>query len=123
MKRFNLIILTVVMSLLCISYTTTTKAKEMPSGVLFVNLPESSYEWQVLTSDRSIKVYNSEITNIKSTKKTGTIEQIDKTGIYVNTTDNLIKLTDIKLEGKKRCLVKDFINGIKIDEYLGKILK
>ena len=64
MKRFNLIILTVVMSLLCISYTTTTKAKEMPSGVLFVNLPESSYEWQVLTSDRSIKVYNSDIEGI-----------------------------------------------------------
>lgn len=65
MKRFNLIILTVVMSLLCISCaTTTTKAKEMPSGVLFVNLPESSYEWQVLTSDRSIKVHNSDIEGI-----------------------------------------------------------
>ena len=35
----------------------------------------------------------------------------------------LIKLTDIKLEGKKRCLVKDFINGINPKEYVGKVLK
>ena len=37
--------------------------------------------------------------------------------------DNLLKITDIKLEGKKRCLVSDFVNGIKINDYLGKVLK
>ena len=53
----------------------------------------------------------------------GTIEKIDKTGIYINTIDNIIKFTDIKLEGKKRCLVSEFINGIKIDDYIGKVIE
>ena len=33
------------------------------------------------------------------------------------------KLIDIKLEGKKRCLVKDFINGIKKEEYIGEVFE
>lgn len=73
-------------------------------------------------NDKRLKVYQSEITNKKSTSQYGKIIDIDKTGIYVNTKDFVIKLIDIKLEGKKRCLVKDFINGIKIDEYIGKVL-
>lgn len=73
--------------------------------------------------DKRIKVYASEYTDIPSTYPAGTIENIDKTGIYVSTVDNIIKFTDIKLEGKKRCLVKDFINGIKKDDYIGKVLK
>jgi len=73
--------------------------------------------------DKRLKVYASEITNRKSDKPSGTIINIDKTGIYVNTKDFVVKLTDIKLEGKKRCLVKDFINGIKVEEYIGKVLK
>ena len=75
-----------------------------------------------LLNDKRLKVYKSEITNKKSTSQYGKIIDIDKTGIYVNTKDFVIKLIDIKLEGKKRCLVKDFINGIKIDEYIGKVL-
>lgn len=73
--------------------------------------------------DKRLKIYKSEITNEESKTTPGKIIKIDKTGIYVNTQDFVIKLTDIKLEGKKRCLVKEFINGIKIDEYLGKVLK
>ena len=76
-----------------------------------------------ILDDKRLKVYQSTLTDIKSKNKPGTIEKIDKTGIYVNTIDNLIALTDIKLEGKKRCLVKDFINGINIKEYIGKELK
>ena len=72
--------------------------------------------------DKRIKVYASEPTNIKSSYP-GKIVKIDKTGIYVDTKDYQIKLTDIKLEGKKRCLVKDFVNGINSEEYLGKVLK
>lgn len=75
-----------------------------------------------LLNDKRLKVYQSEITNKKSTSQYGKIIDIDKTGIYVNTKDFVIKLIDIKLEGKKRCLVKDFINGIKVDEYIGKVL-
>ncbi len=76
-----------------------------------------------LIDNKRIKIYQSELTNFKSISEPGRIEKIDKTGIYVNTSDNIIKLTDIKLEGKKRCLVKDFINGINIEDYVGKALK
>lgn len=76
-----------------------------------------------LLNDKRLKVYKSEITNQKATSPYGKIVNIDKNGIYVNTKDFIIKFTDIKLEGKKRCLIKDFINGIKIDEYVGKVLK
>ena len=73
--------------------------------------------------DKRLKIYGSELTDIKSTKTPGTIENINKHGIYVSTKDNQLKITNIKLEGKKRCSVSEFINGIKIDEYIGKVLK
>lgn len=76
-----------------------------------------------ILKDKRLKIYRSEITDKKSTLTPGTISKIDKTGIYINTNDFLIKLIDIKLEGKKRCLVKDFINGIKIEDYVGEVLK
>jgi len=70
--------------------------------------------------NKRMKVYESFITDKKSTKEPGTIVDINKEGIFVTTKDYVIKLTDIKLEGKKRCLVKDFINGIKKEEFIGK---
>lgn len=73
--------------------------------------------------EKRLKIYQSELTNTKSTTPPGTIEKIDKAGIYISTNDNLLKIIDIKLEGKKRCLVKDFVNGINIKDYLGKVLK
>lgn len=68
-----------------------------------------------------VKIYSSYVTNIKSNSIPGKIEKIDKNGIYVSTNDYLIALTDIKIEGKKRCFVKDFINGIRKEEYEGEI--
>ena len=76
-----------------------------------------------LLENKRLKVYKSSITNETSNKEPGTIIGIDKTGIAISTKDNVIKLTDIKLEGKKRCLINDFINGIKIEDYIGKVLK
>ena len=76
-----------------------------------------------MLDDKRLKVYHSELTDKKTTAPFGMIIDINKTGIYVNTKDFVIKLTDIKLEGKKRCLVKDFVNGIKLEEYVGKVLK
>lgn len=72
---------------------------------------------------KRLKIYKSIFTDIPSKYPAGTIEKIDKTGIYVSTIDNIIKFVDIKLEGKNRCLVENFINGIKKEEYIGKVLK
>lgn len=76
-----------------------------------------------LLNDKRLKVYAAKMTDIKSKKAPGTIELIDKTGIYVSTNDNLLCITELKLEGKKRCFVSDFVNGIKIEEYMGKVLE
>lgn len=73
--------------------------------------------------DKRLKIYTSELTDIKSKKNPGTIEQINKTGIYISTLDNLIKITNFKLEGKKRVNISEFINGIQTNDYLGRILK
>ena len=74
-------------------------------------------------NDKRIKIYRSEITNTMSKHESGYIEDINSEGIFVNTRDYIIKLTDIKIEGKKRCLVKDFVNGINKKDYIGVILK
>ena len=72
-----------------------------------------------IINNKRMKVYSSSITNIKSKGLPGVIEDIRKDGIYVNTKEYIIKLTDIKLEGKKRCMVHEFINGIKKEDYIG----
>lgn len=73
-----------------------------------------------MLDNKRVKIYESFITDKLSDKTPGTIISIDKEGIYVTTKDKIIKITDIKMEGKKRCKVKDFINGIKKEEYLNK---
>lgn len=72
-----------------------------------------------MINDRRMKIYLSEVTDRPSQKEPGVIEDILSSGIIVNTKDYLIILKDIKLEGKKRCLVKDFLNGIKKEDYIG----
>ena len=70
-----------------------------------------------------MKIYMAEKTNIISDAIPGTILDINSGGIFVSTNDYVIKLTDIKLEGKKRCLVKDFINGIKKEDYINEVFE
>ena len=73
-----------------------------------------------LINDKRMKIYESKLTDIPSKNVPGTIVKIDKNGILVSTNDKDIIITDIKFEGKKRCLVKDFINGINVSDYLNK---
>ena len=75
-----------------------------------------------IINNKRMKVYESYTTDIKSNHIPGTIENITKDGIYVSTKDNQIRITNIKLEGKKRCQVNEFINGIKVEEYVGQVL-
>lgn len=72
-----------------------------------------------IINGKRMKIYLSQKTNKLSKKEPGIIENITNEGILVNTKDYQILLKDIKLEGKKRCLVKEFINGIKKEEYIG----
>ena len=76
-----------------------------------------------IINNKRMKIYRSIKTSIPSSGKCGMITSIDEEGIYVNTKDFVIRITDIKLEGKKRCLVKDFVNGINKDDYIGEVFE
>mgnify|MGYP002587593810 FL=1 len=76
-----------------------------------------------ILNGKRMKIYKSIKTNILSNDKAGVIVKIDSDGIYVTTNDYIIRLIDIKLEGKKRCLVKNFINGIKKEDYIGEVFE
>lgn len=76
-----------------------------------------------IINNKRMKIYLSEKTDIKSNSRPGTIENISSDGIFVSTNDYLIKLLNVKLEGKKRCDVKDFVNGIKKEDYIGEVFE
>ena len=76
-----------------------------------------------IINGKRMKIYMAEKTNIISAAIPGTILDINSGGIFVSTNDYVIKLIDIKLEGKKRCLVKDFINGIKKEDYINEVFE
>ncbi len=76
-----------------------------------------------MLNNKRMKVYVSEKTSILSSSKPGTIIDVNEEGIFVCTNDYVIKLIDVKLEGKNRHKVKDLINGIKKDDLIGEVLK
>lgn len=75
--------------------------------------------------DKRLKIYEVELMEESVNKGVdyGEIIRIEKDGIIVNTKDKLIKIKDIALEGKKRCKVREFLNGVKKEELVGKVLK
>lgn len=73
-----------------------------------------------ILDNKRVKLYESFIIDKESMEEPGTIIDVNKDGIYVATKDKIIRITDIKFEGKKRCKIKDFINGIKVKEYIYK---
>lgn len=70
---------------------------------------------------KRMKIYLSEKTSNVSREKPGTIINVSKEGMTVSTKDYDIILKNIKLEGKNRCDVKEFINGIKKEDFVGGI--
>ncbi|HOZ54031.1 MAG TPA: methionyl-tRNA formyltransferase [Bacilli bacterium] len=73
--------------------------------------------------NKIIKVYSAKKDHNDSNKKPGTIININKDSIGVKTLDGEILLTEIQMEGKKRTLVKDYLNGIDSKKLLGRELK
>ena len=52
----------------------------------------------------------------------GEIVDTDCDGIICKCGDGLLKIKEIAIEGKKRCLVHDYFNGIKKESLVGKVL-
>ena len=80
----------------------------------------SSY---AMLDDVEVKIYNSYIGNKKYAATPGEICAIYKDGLGVCTRDGEIVITDIKISGKKRMKVQDYLNGVKGDTLLGKVFK
>ena len=79
-----------------------------------------TYAW---LDDKRIKIYNSRMGSSNKSGKIGEIINLYSDGIGVRTRDGEIILTEIQFEGKKRTLVKEYLNGIQNkDELIGKII-
>ena len=53
----------------------------------------------------------------------GEIVAVDKDSMIVCCGDGFIRILDIALEGKKRCLVHDYFNGVNSKSMIGKVLE
>ena len=58
---------------------------------------------------------------IFSGKEKVTIVSLDKNGMEVVTKDKSILITELQMPGKKKVNIKDFVNGIKKEDYIEKI--
>lgn len=76
-----------------------------------------------ILDNEELKVYSSRIGTSKNSATAGEIINIYKDGIGVSTGDGEIILTEIKPFGKKKMLVRDYLNGIDKNNLIGKILK
>ncbi len=77
-----------------------------------------------LFNQEVLKIYNTDLSSKKSLteKSIGEITSIYKNGIGVKVKDGELIITEIKPFGKKRMLMKDYLNGVNKEELLGKIL-
>lgn len=72
---------------------------------------------------KRLKVYDVRLSDrYYANTKPGTIIGFEKDGIRVVAGNKEVILTDIAIEGKKRCLVKDYLNGIDKEKLLGVVL-
>lgn len=72
--------------------------------------------------EKEFKVFMARIEKVDTSKDIpGEVLHIYKDGLGIATRDYELVITDIKPSGKKRMLASSFINGIKKEEYLGKV--
>lgn len=64
-------------------------------------------------NNKSIKIFKSNLTDLKSDSQPGEFLITGKK-LYVSTRDNLLELSELQPEGKKRMSAKDFINGLNL---------
>lgn len=95
------------------------KALEIYNHIRGLNPFPGAY---AVLDNKIIKIYNSRIKDhLYTEKENGQIVNVYDDGIGISTKDYEIIITDIKIEGKKRMLVKDYLNGIDKETLLGKV--
>jgi len=72
--------------------------------------------------NKRVKIYKVLVTDKASKYTPGEIVDIEKDSLVVATKDYLIKIIELKMEGKKRCKVSEYLNGIQNKkELIGKV--
>ena len=94
-------------------------AIEIKNRVRGLNSVPGAY---TILDDKRMKVYKV-IVDDKDYKKgkIGEIVAVTDDAMVVKCLDGYVKILEIALEGKKRCLVKDYFNGVKKDSLVGKV--
>lgn len=70
--------------------------------------------------DKNIKLWLSKISENHYDAKPGTIVNLNKNGMEIVTKDGSVLITELQLPGKRKTNIKDFINGVKKEDYLDK---
>ena len=97
-------------------------AKEVKNLIRGLNSVPGAYCY---FDEHRMKIYNCVVLddNVKTENiKTGTIINVDNESFTVKCGNGLLKVLEIALEGKKRCLVRDYFNGVKKESLVGKEL-
>lgn len=77
-----------------------------------------------LLDDKRMKVFEAEIIDKRyDGQEYGKIDSVCDDGMIVCCRDGYVKILDIAIEGKKRCKVRDYFNGIDRFSLVGKVLK
>lgn len=74
--------------------------------------------------DKRMKVFEVEVIDKRyDGNEYGKIDSVTDDGMIVSCRDGYVKILDIALEGKKRCRVHDYFNGVDKFSLVGKVLK
>lgn len=65
--------------------------------------------------NRKTQIFSSEVVYQNSSKKPGTLLRADREGLLVSTSRACLLIKEIKIEGKKRMAVSDFLNGYPLE--------
>ena len=77
-----------------------------------------------IMDNKRLKVWNSYVTDkTYPNKENGEITNIYKDGFGIKVSDGEIVLTDIQIEGKKRMLTSNYLNGINKEDLIGNVLR
>lgn len=88
-------------------------AKEIERLIRGLNSWPSAY---TTLGSKTLKIWESQLMEEKSTGKSGEISFIDKKFFAVNTGDMQLKITSVQLEGKKRMDVQSFLLGNNLEK-------
>ncbi len=64
---------------------------------------------------KTLKIWEADVVEKSAAGEPGSVAEVNKTDIIVNTGDGQLCLQSIQLEGKKRMAVKDFLLGYKVE--------